>query len=131
MKLILPLLAAATIAACMPSQDACIRDATRDLRTVDELIAQQELILQRGYALKKEKEYVRRLSLCSGIGSWGHRRYGGVGTACVDSFPVTRTVPEAVNLDEVRATLASLREKRGELAAQAEPNVAACRARPA
>ncbi len=115
-------------AACATPREACIADQTEELRVLDSLIAQDEATLARGYALDRRTEYAPSLTLCSGIGYWGGYRdlYGGTGT-CIRPEPRTRTVPVAVNLEEIRARLASLKAKRVDLAQEVELGVAACR----
>ena len=50
MHRVLPLLLLA-LAACATPQEACINRATRELRTLDDLIAEQRATLARGYAV--------------------------------------------------------------------------------
>lgn len=114
-------------AACASPQQACIADQTGELEILDTLIARDQATLARGYAIEERTEYRRALSLCTGFG----RGFGdvGIGTStCVRPEPRTRFVPVAVNLDEVRARLATLQEKRTDLAREVELGVAGCRA---
>lgn len=124
---LLPLILLA--AACATPREACIAEATEDLRVVDRLIAQDEETLARGYALERRIEYRPRLTVCTGVGYGGWSGYRGdyFGTgACIDREPTTRTVAVAVDLAGIRGRLAGLREKRAELAPEAERRVAAC-----
>ncbi len=114
------------LASCATPREACITDQTDEMRTLEALIAQDEATLARGYALERQTEYRSGLSLCTGVGRGIGRL--GIGTStCVRPEARVRTVPVAVNLDEVDARLTTLREKRAELSRGVALGVAACR----
>ena len=52
------------LAACGTPQEQCIRYNTRDLRTVDRLIAETEGNLDRGYAIETITEYEEYWGFC-------------------------------------------------------------------
>ena len=122
-----PLLAIALpllLAACATPQQRCEIEATRDLRVVNGLIAETQATLQRGYALREEQRTRIGTSICYGGGDdfgygfcWGNDTY-------------TKVRPVAVNLDEERAKLQTLLNKREELEAQARTQIEACGRRP-
>lgn len=123
----LTILALATLAACGTPQEQCINSNTRDLRTVDRLIAEAEGNLQRGYAYETitvyepEWTYCRRRPVVEGEPDPPPR-------LCLDQHPVSRTRPKAIDLNEEARKLDSLKEKRNSLARQAEVIVAQCKA---
>ena len=112
---------ALALAACATPRERCENAATRDLRTVDGLIAELETTLERGYATRTVRVSRPRYTFCDDDGvrrlCWVH-----------EDRLVTR--PVAVDLDEARRTLASLRDKRTELAARTQADLAACAALP-
>ena len=128
MKPFLALAALALLSACATPRDVCVSQQTRDLRVVDELIAEDEATLARGYALDRRTELRSRLTLCTGLSRGNGRLSTGV-RYCSAPETRTRVVPQAVNLREVSARLEGLRAKRAELSAQASRGIAACRAR--
>jgi hypothetical protein len=115
------------VAACGTPQEQCIRQNTRDLRTVDRLIAETEGNLERGYAFETVTEYEDFLRPC---------RYPHVPPGqpeprprlCYDERPVQVQRPKAIDLDEEAKKLASLKTKRRELAREAEGVIAQCKA---
>ena len=123
--LLLPLLF--LLVACATPQEACVSRETRDLRVLDTLIARDSATLERGYALAEETRWQPTLTFCSGSSFGGHSHHGFGTTACFRPEPRTRTVPVAVDLDDVQARLDGLLEKRAELSARAEAGVSACR----
>ncbi len=123
----LTVLALAALAACGTPQEQCINRNTRDLRTVDRLIAEAEGNLQRGYAYETITTYEPEWTYC-------RRRPPVEGQPeppprlCLDERPVSRTRPKAIDLNEEARKLASLRTKRESLARQAEAVIAQCKA---
>ncbi len=114
------------LAACGTPQEQCIRTATRELRTLDMLIAETEASLARGYTYET-REVVRHVwTRCDdfvGLGPHHHRRM------CFE--PVTDTVRHPVAIDPTveNRKLAALKDRRAALAARARVEVDACRAR--
>lgn len=123
----LTFLALAALAACGTPQEQCINRNTRDLRTVDRLIAESEGNLKRGYAYETITVYEPEWTYC-------RRRAPVEGQPdppprlCLDQRPVTEQRPKAIDLNEEAQKLASLKEKRKSLARQAEAVIAQCEA---
>ena len=129
MKRLLPL-TLLLLAACGTPQEQCIARNTRDLRTVERLIAESEANLGRGYALEKRTERYRTFEPCllpSPPDANGNpqppRR-----AMCPDTRTRTYTVPKSIDLDLEARKLAQLKDKRKQLARAAEPVIAQCRA---
>lgn len=118
------LLLVALIAACGTPQEQCIRNATRELRTLDQLIAETEANLARGFAYE-EYEKVRHVwTWCDDfVGPTRHRRM------CLE--PVFDTVERPVAIDPAVETrkLDGLKSRRAALANRAQAEVAVCRAK--
>jgi hypothetical protein len=114
------------LAACGTPQEQCIGRATRDLRTVDRLIAETQANLDRGYALETITVYEDDWTWCR-----SPRLRDGTPTPphlCLDDRPVTKTRPKAIDLTAEARKLDSLKAKQRELARAAQPQIAACRA---
>jgi hypothetical protein len=110
------------LAACATPREQCEARATRDLRVVNQLIDESRAVLARGYAIETVDTVYPRMTLCR-IGD-------GRSEICwVDDLRRT-TRPVAVNLDEVRATLASLLKKKDELEVTTRAALAACQSLP-
>ena len=108
------------LAACATPQQRSESQATRDLRVVNALIAESQATLRRGYALREETRTRFGTTICYGGGDdfgygfcWGNDTY-------------TRLRPVAVNLDEERAKLLSLQQKKEELEVLARAQLEAC-----
>jgi hypothetical protein len=129
MKRILPL-SLLLLAACGTPQEQCIAGNTRDLRTVNKLIAEAEGNLKRGYAIETKTERYRTFEPCllpGGIGPDGKplppRR-----SMCPDTDTRTYKVPKSIDLDLEATKLKQLKTKRKELERAAEKVVAQCKA---
>lgn len=112
------------LAACATPLARCESQATRDLRVVDALIAESQATLRRGYALREETRTRFGTTICYGGGD--NYGYG----FCWGNDTYTRLRPVAVNLDEERAKLLSLQQKREELEVEARAQLEACRRPP-
>ncbi|AWD22847.1 hypothetical protein [Fuscovulum blasticum] len=127
-RLALPLLA--LLAACGTPQEQCISRVTRDLRTVDRLIAQSEGNLRRGYAI--EEYTVRyptfRPCLRPGRPTAENPSPAPVTGTCRDWDVETHTRPKAIDLANEARLLEQLKAKRKQLSRAAEPGIAQCRA---
>jgi hypothetical protein len=123
----LTFLALAALAACGTPQEQCINRNTRDLRTVDRLIAESEGNLQRGYAYETITVYEPEWSYCRGRPSVEGQPVPPP-RLCLDERPVSKTRPKAIDLNEEARKLASLKQKRKSLARQAEAVIAQCKA---
>lgn len=110
------------LAACASPQEQCIQTATKDLNVLRTLIAESEATIERGYALQTEQRLIAYTNFCVG-------HYGDVGvTFCREVQPVTRTKPVAVDLDEERRKLKSLKRKERELVQKSDTMIAQCKA---
>ena len=110
----------AILAACGTPQEYCIRNATREVRTLDRLIAESEANLARGYAFE-ESRIVRHV--------WVVCEPRHVGTAPQMCFePIEDTVRRPVAIDPAVEGRKhdNLRAKRAMLLQRAESAVAAC-----
>lgn len=108
------------VAACATPEERCIARSTKDLRVVDALIAEAEATLARGYAVEEVHDTRLRFTFC--------RDDDGKRSMCWIEEPVVTTRPVAVDLEDERRKLASLRAKRDELSVRARSAIAACRA---
>lgn len=127
-----PLAAVLLLAACGTPQEQCIRSATRELRTVDRLIAETEASLRRGYAYETRQVTRTEWVVCEYV-RVPPRNGDGEGRVvpryCLDD--VTDTVQRPVAIDPLveKRKLASLTARRKELNRAALADVEACRAR--
>lgn len=111
------------LAACATPQERCVLDATKDLRTVDGLIAETQANLQRGYAIGQSFERRPRLTFCTGR----YRSYSGL-SFCTTEDIVTRDEPVAIDPEAERRKLGLLRERKADLEVTSRASVAACQA---
>lgn len=120
---LLPLLA---LAACATPREACINDATRDLRQVNAFIAETQANLARGYALETRQEARVVRDICEGT----IRREDG--TVDIIRMPCERTElvdvdrPVPIDLTAERAKLASLLQQQAALERQSQAVIQAC-----
>lgn len=126
--LLLPLLAA-----CGTPQEQCISRVTRDLRTVDGLIAETQTNLARGYAMEEYTTYEMEWHMC-GVqpvppkGADGKPGKAPAPLMCWEREPVTRERPKAIDLGAEAVKLEQLRAKRAQLARASGPAIAQCQA---
>ena len=120
-----PLLLA--LAACGTPQEQCVRKASHDLTVLDRLIAETQGNISRGYGFAETVESMPEFVECGtpSVGSDGkaHANY------CLDDVPHTVTRPVALDLKAEAAKLASMQQRRSEMAGALEPALADCRAR--
>jgi hypothetical protein len=116
-----------TLAACGTPQEQCISRNTRDLRTVDRLIAETEGNLDRGYAFETITVYEDYWTYCD-----QPKPPEGEPVPpprlCLEERPVTVERAKAIDLRAEAAKLESLKVKRRDLARRAEAVVAQCKA---
>ncbi len=122
----LTFLTLAALAACGTPQEQCISRNTRDLRTVDRLIADSEGNLDRGYAFETITVYEDYWTTCPQPAPV-EGQPAPTPRMCLDERPVTEQRPKAIDLNEEARKLASLKEKRKSLARQAEAVIAQCK----
>jgi hypothetical protein len=123
----LAIAALALLAACGTPQEQCINRNTRDLRTVDRLIAETQGNLDRGYAFETVTVYEDYWATC-----YYEREIDGKDVIqprlCLDQRPVTEQRPKAIDLKAEARKLESLNAKRRDLAKKAEAAISQCKA---
>lgn len=123
----LSFLAFVTLSACGTPQEQCINRNTRDLRTVDRLIAEAEGNLARGYAFETVTVYEDYWTYCERPAP-AEGEPAPPPRLCLDERPVTERRPKAIDLNAEARKLDSLKAKRKDLARQAEAVIAQCKA---
>lgn len=119
--LIVPLL----LTACATPREACLIDVNKEVRIINNLIAETQANLERGFALEQRQRIRTRRSTCRGSNSDGSRfRY-----RCEKVDTITRTFPVAIDLNAEREKLASLEERQLQNLSNAQAGVAQCLAR--
>jgi hypothetical protein len=121
------ILSLAALAACGTPQEQCISRNTRDLRTVDRLIAETEGNLQRGYAFETVTVYEDYWAQCPQPPLVEGQPVPPP-RLCLDERPVTEQRPKAIDLNAEAKKLDSLKAKRRQLARAAEAVIAQCKA---
>jgi len=117
--LILPLTLG--LAACGTPREQCVATATRDLTVINQLVAETELNLARGYSVKREPSIRTGLEVCV-----SPKREHFV--FCTTQEATVKEVPVAINPSDERAKLVSLRAKQAELNANAAARIRQCEA---
>lgn len=120
--LVLPL--GLLLAACATPQARCIAQATRDQVVVNNLIAQLEGDLARGYALKSVQVVRPVWRPCH---DWYH--HPGAPMMCWYDELATVHKPVTIDVAATKKRLADLKKKQAELARTTPPRVADCQAR--
>lgn len=123
----LAFLALGTLAACGTPQEQCINRNTRDLRTVDRLIAETQGNLDRGYAFETITVYEDYWTTCP-VPPVVEGEPPPKPRMCLDERPVTEQRAKAIDLNEEARKLDSLKTKRRDLARKAEDVIAQCKA---
>lgn len=113
------------LAACATPQERCIQSQTRDLRTVEALIAQTQRNLDRGYG---EEEYTITVPVWEpcGVQTVSAKGKPQPVQMCLEDRSESRVRPVAIDLVAERAKLESLLAKRDQLQAEAAPRIAQC-----
>lgn len=110
--------------ACATPQQRCITKAAPDLPVLNRLIAESEGNLARGYAFADVEMEIDVWKLCrvdltpSEVGQ----------TMCLETETTTTREAVAIDLTAEAAKLASMRARRDEIEAQAQPAFAQCQA---
>lgn len=125
-RLVLPALV--ILAACGTPQEQCINRNTRDLRTMDRLIAETQANLTRGYAIEDYTVYVPVWQVCDIQPATDPAQPAPPPRYCFEQEPQTRTRPKAIDLNAESAKLQSLLDRRDQMARAAEPVIAQCKA---
>ncbi len=114
------------LAACGTPQEQCISRATQDLRIVDQLIAETQANLSRGFAYEASTTYTYDWVIC------GYERpHKGDKhprpQMCWERHPRTVREPAAIDVSAEQRKLADLVTKRKQLAQAAKPGIEACK----
>lgn len=110
------------LAGCATTEQRCVAQATRDLRTIDALINETQANLARGYAIETETTVSPRLTFCT-----GYRDRVGV-NFCTGDRLVQRERAVAIDPLAEKRKLEDLRARRAVLARTTAQAVAGCQA---
>lgn len=119
------------LAACGTPQEQCIARGTRDLRTVEKLIAESEGNLKRGYAYQEKIVRFPVFKPCvlpAPPVTEGTPPPPPQVTTCRDTEEQVIRQPVAIDLEAEARKLRQLQDKRKTLLREAEAVAAACRA---
>ena len=112
----------ALLVACASPQQACINDATRDLRVINALVAETRGNLNRGFGIEERQDVRTVRTFCTGENEDGSKfRF-----RCEETETFTRRVPVAIDLNAEAAKLASLESRQALLQANVDGAVAQC-----
>ena len=112
----------AVLAACGTPQENCIRNSTREIRTLDRLIAESDASLARGYSFEETRIFRHVWVRCS------PRRLGVAPEMCHETVEDTVQRPVAIDPEVETRKLENLRAKRAILLKKAKIDIATCRA---
>lgn len=119
LSILLPALGLFALSGCIDEYENCVRSSSKDLNIVNELIANSQAILERGYdfetLIATEIEEVICLTEL------------GEQATCLVEVGTTYTAPVAVDLDAERRKLAQLLEQRKVLQARVKAASEYCR----
>jgi hypothetical protein len=115
------------LAGCGTPQEQCIGRNTRDLRTVDRLIAETQGNLDRGYAFETITVYEDYWTDCPQL-PVAEGETPPPPRLCLDERPVTTERAKAIDLNDEARKLDGLKAKRRDLARKAETVIAQCKA---
>jgi hypothetical protein len=118
--LIIPIL----LTACATPREACLADATKEVRVLDQLITVTRGNLARGFALESRQVVKTRRTFCTGRNEDGTTfRF-----RCDETDTVTRQFPVAIDLNAERAKLTSLEERQQQNRINSQAGIAQCEA---
>ena len=121
-RIIVSVALCAALVACASPQQRCLNDATRELRTIDQLIRETEGNLERGFAIETEIRSSPSVSFCGG---W----YNTVGVSfCTNDRIVERERAVAIDPAAEQRKLDDLRARRGAIEEETGARAAACQA---
>lgn len=123
-RIVIPALLILT--ACATPQERCINTATRDMRVVDQLIAESMATLTRGYALESQIVYRSSFEDCTPRATQAYP--DPKPKMCLVNVPETVTRPKAVDLAAEQAKLKGLQAKSAAQSKVAAKAIAQCRA---
>lgn len=119
-----PILALMVLSACASQQERCIKDATRNIEVLDELIAETRLNISRGFAVQKESVPTTNFRYCVGNSS------SNVGVSfCSGTSTSTREIPVAIDMAQEQAKLDGLLKSREEALARLQSTIEMCQLR--
>ncbi|MFZ1726555.1 MAG: hypothetical protein WBO29_03180 [Albidovulum sp.] len=114
---LLPATLLLVLSACTQPAPRCAIPETRELKTIDKLIADSEATLERGYVLRKTER--SGVNFCLG----GRQSHVGL-SFCTD--PAGRTEAVAIDTAAENRKLASLKARRNALVTTINAKTAAC-----
>lgn len=106
------------LAACATPREQCVSAATKDLQTVEFLIAETQANLSRGYAFETDYEIRSSIDVCAG--GWDPMRF------CTRTYTVPRNRPIAIDPALETKKLNTLKTQQADLKRRAAPAVQAC-----
>lgn len=112
------------VAACATPLEQCLRDVTRELRVMDDLIEETRGNLERGYALTERQELQEIWDTCEVEDDEGN----SFTVPCQRVVVLDRTERVAIDLVAEEAKLNSMLDRRADLVAEAQAGAEACRA---
>ena len=117
--LLLPLLA---LAACSTPREQCISGANRPVATLDQLIAETQGNVDRGFALVEVQDVRVLRKTCEGTNDDGSTfRF-----PCEETETFTRREPVSINVAEERIKLSQLQDRRANAVRTAQAQVQQC-----
>lgn len=121
------------LAACGTPQERCINAGTRDLRTLDRLIAESEANLARGYGYENIEVTHSRWVVCDYEPAGAPAQPGAPAPRpqpryCLDDVTETERRPVSIDLGAETAKLQSMKRKRADLGKAATATINACKA---
>jgi hypothetical protein len=114
---LLPAMLLLVLSACTEPAPRCVIPETRELKTIDKLIAESEATLERGYVMRKTDR--SGVNFCLG----GRQSHIGL-SFCTD--PAGRTEPVAIDAAAENRKLTSLKARRNALVSTINAKMAAC-----
>lgn len=117
--ILLPLMG---LAACATPRESCIAGVSRDLAVVNQLIAQTQLNVQRGYGVDERQEVRTIPRMCYDEEPDGTIDY----EICETTYVRNVSVPVAVDLDSERNKLRQLQEQRERLEGPTQAAIQQC-----
>ncbi len=115
---VLPLLAAA----CATPREACISQASSDLRTLNSLIAETQANIARGFTYVTKQEVITTKSFCELT-----NQDGSISTyPCDDVETIEHREPVAIDLNVEQAKLSSMIQRQKVLESQVNAAVQQC-----
>ena len=114
-------------AACGTPQEQCVSRISHDMTVLDRLIAETQGNLARGYGFAETVVQSPEWVDCTPRVAEGEP--APKPQMCLDDVPTTVTKPVAIDLQAEAAKLASMQQRRAEMAIAAAPAIADCQVR--